>query len=252
MTYTYILSGIVHPERAYSELDNTIHATIQNESIKLDGTISISIIKSQLTVGVVSETKITDLETLKNVALDMVNGIVDIMAVHNYVAYMPEIKSISSPEINMYKVYSVSMHGLTPENVEEKGVEIGAALKAFTEDHYLPLAFNNVKQSILIPNDTGFYCYRSIECLLNSLSEKFSLDKKAAIDKLNADLNLSKKCLETLRTYGGPARHGKPVSISGEERTTLISIASQIVQRFMSCYISGHNSPAEALTLELP
>jgi hypothetical protein len=54
----YIFSGVVHPERAWLNIQKPVPADLRNPEIGIDGTIQIEIYKNQVTASFATETKL--------------------------------------------------------------------------------------------------------------------------------------------------------------------------------------------------
>jgi len=219
----------------------------QPERVKIDhaesgikGELSISIYKNQIVVTFESSIRISNLYTLRNIVSDVVGSIVHIAGLSCIVGYEIEMISATEVQTGVVRVFGMDEPGFSIGDNEARTISISSMLRFCHSEALFRRAITDFKNAIRVPADTGFYCYRAIESLLNILRDRYALDKPAAIAKLNSDLNLNASCIEKLRTLGGGPRHGKAVWISGEDRVRSLEITRESLIRFHKRY--GENS----------
>lgn len=110
--FTYILNGIVIPERASVSISNLgFKIKIPNLSMDfLDLNISIQI--SQISVVIQSQIEIKDYETLKNYIQDVVAMTLDIYGYISGRGYDVEITSLTTPTKNENYIFGVGVSEL--------------------------------------------------------------------------------------------------------------------------------------------
>ena len=229
---TYVFSGTVTPERAWTEFQK-ISFNINHQEADISGYITFQSFKNQIICRFISDVEISSIFTLKNIISDNVQMVLDSACLDTTAATLVDIKSCCYVEADHIYVFGVNVEEIGITNAENREVFIEPILMLSAQNRYFRRALGDFRQSIINGEDTGFYCYRAIESLINSIKSSESINnKKHAIEILNARLNLSPECIERLRNLSGETRHGHPVWISGEDRVIAIRITREIIQRF--------------------
>lgn len=230
---TYTFFGVVHPERAMIDLKDPIALTYREEINDFEANCEIAVYKNQVILIMNTDVEINDFPTARNRAKDIVQGIVDIAGMEFGVAYNVDLRAVSGPN-HHFEVFGTGIPELGLKNDESANVDILTPFLVAGKDPFVHRAIADIRSAISYPVDTGFFCYRAAESLINSAGrEGENKDKKANIALIEKELNLDPSCIELLRRLGGPARHGRLISISGEERSRAIFITREIIRRFI-------------------
>lgn len=97
---------------------------------------------------------------------------------------------------------------------------------------YLVRALADYNQTIQVPHDTGFYCYRSIEALSQAFHSTASSTKEKWVI-FRESLNIEENFIKWLTSYAEPQRHGHLPFISWEDRRKAIKTAQTVIVRFL-------------------
>lgn len=233
---TYILFGVVHPQRAVLEFSR-VGMEFSHPPARLNGTATISIHKNQIVVSVVTAEPTTDFYTLRNVIGAFISILTDCAALRSVVAYEVELISVHDVAANSTLVFGADVPGLSIGANELRSLDLNPPFIVASKLPLFANAIGDFRQAIRQAGQTGFLCYRAVESLLHNIGEVESIgDKKQAIQKLEEILNVDSVCIERLRSLGGPGRHGLPVWIAGEERLLALRITRDILERFAAYY----------------
>ncbi len=247
--WKYIFSGIVQPERALIDMPGSFPLDIKHKDVDIAGRAIVCIFKSQITVDFTSAQAVSEWLTLKNIITDLVAAIVNCAGLDGVVGYNIDIRSMVSVHDQETIVFGVDIPGLSIQNDEQRKIDILQTFKVVGQEPLLRLALSDFKDAIIYPNNTGLFCYRATESIINLVKkEKNITDKKVAIQELEKLLTIDEACIKFLRSLNVNVRHGQVEWISGQDRLTAIKITREIITR----YIAYQNSkPNIAPTFDL-
>lgn len=239
--FRYIFTGKVLPERVdFSLTPHQIEATT-NTGQKFKITISVQ--KSQIFLEVTSENAIDDIPTLKNGIVDFVRQYTDIYGyLHGY-SYDLEITSLILPNID-HIVFGVLIPELEKDTLNrpiqdfQKILEIGQN----PDNLALRLALMDLNLSIKYPKDTGVFCYRSIESIMQFFNEGNPEDtnaRKKAWATLSKNLRISQAWTDFVKEFALNPRHGSPKLLTGKDRIDIMMRSWQVVDRFLIFLANG-------------
>lgn len=250
MSFRYIFTGTVSPERAHFSLPNPVKVEVHHIDAEVEGSLSITIYANQITM-IFDLTKVaSNFHTLKNIAVDNASVIVDAFALEAFMAFDIDMRQVYSVNDGETYTFGINFPGLSP--IEGTSVEIGQHFSAVVESTYYMRALGDFRRAMSIPHDTGFLCYRAFEALVNDYRSRFVIsDKKKAIEKLCNDLNIDQDCASFLRNLNKEVRHGHPVFISGDDRRRALIVAQATIKRF-GRFITAGGGKVEFERLTLP
>jgi hypothetical protein len=108
-----------------------------------------------------------------------------------------------------------------------------------TQNVALREALTSLKHATRIHDRTGMYSYRAVEAIQDYFGEDWG--------KLNSTLNLHRSWADEVALFAKPQRHGATMSMSPEERTTLLKRAYAVVDRFILFLDAGEVAPLSHL-----
>ncbi len=236
--FTYVINGIVLPERASVSISNIgLKTQIPTLSDKpIDFNISIQV--SQISIVIQSEQEIKDFETLKNYTQDFVAMTLDIYGYLSGRGYDVEITSLTNPPSNQNYIFGVGVYALEiNENKRPKSYnEIIQLFKGNIKfEQQLRLALLNFRLAIRSASDTGFHCYRAIEAMaqsfkISSSTELASKDWDEFKNKLNID---NKWIMKMKNDHADQQRHGNSTYMSGNERVDMLKNTQEVIDKFI-------------------
>lgn len=247
----YIFSGVAYPERAYVDFGGPVTLEFQAPDAGIRGAVNLTIYKNQVTIDFVSENKVPDLYTLRNVLSDVAYGVLSGACLQAVVGYDIELRSVRAISEETTLVFGIDVPGLSIGDHEKFTDDLMPWLLITGKEPLFRRSISDFKSAIRYPSDTGFFCYRAVESLINIIRNEANIkDKKAAIEQLNQLLNLDSGCIEFLRDLGGDVRHGKLVFITGEIRLKAIKITREILLRFFGYLKERPNLQTKYQTLK--
>jgi hypothetical protein len=229
------ITGVVHPERA--------GVYYQMPVIRLEGRITgealVTVFASQLTASVkIEETDLPDSE-LSYYFQDFLSGLVNMVGFVLGYAYDVELISLIDPAKEEHIVFGVDF----PDGIRNPQQPDLLQELLLASQHkmswYFFHALADIKRAARSLHDSGFYCYRAIESVMQFFKihgEDVPLSgKKAderAWEKMRNALGVSREEIDTVKEKADPLRHGKPTSMTEEERSQLMKITVPIIDKF--------------------
>ncbi len=236
--FTYILNGIVIPERAAVSIPNLSFKIIVPSLSRDFIGLNISIQVSQISVVIQSQTEIRDYETLKNYIQDTVAMTLDIYGYISGRAYDIEISSLTTPIKNENYIFGVGVSVLE-KDISNRPKSYEEIIKLFRGnikfEQQLKLALLNFRLAIRNPADTAFYCYRAIE----SIAQSFKTSKNTELEnnewnefKEKLDIN-NKWIMKMKKEHADQQRHGNSTYMSGEERVDMLKNTQIVIDKLI-------------------
>lgn len=228
---TYIFSGKVMPERAAVDVSAPIQLQVQAKDAAISVEAIISIGVSQVSVLVKTKDENVDLPTLKNYVEYLVRAEVDALSYLWGRGY--DIEITSAVDSNGKQV----VFGVGIPELEKTQSERPLSLKALWEvvyrSEHLRRALGDLREAIRSPLDTGFFCYRAVECIRQSFrKEEDGDDDRLSWERLRNALRIDRSWIEELKKFANPQRHGDTPYMSGGDRVSAMQCAWKVIDRF--------------------
>lgn len=236
----YTFTGFILPERATFHLPNKIPGRFKFSPDQQNCDATIHILANQVVCECSLKKHVEDLWTLKNIVTNLVQGLVDNAGLILVVGYTVDIRTVSFDGKAM--VFPANFPGIGPDL--DDPVPVSIPIKpGISSRPLLQRAAADIRSAILIPHDTGFYGYRSVESVIHQLKfDKIIKKKIEAFTFFDRNLGIPADHYDFLKKVGGPARHGEIVSISAEERKRTIQVARATILRIAEWYDGKTNN----------
>jgi hypothetical protein len=245
--FLYVLSGKVLPERADVTIGPIKDCNIRVPELSIEFSAAIAICASQIMVGVRSEESIDDWETLRNIVEAVVRNIVDAFGFIEGRGYDVELTSIAE-QSGRSMVFSVEVAALQEDKANRPITfpELYNLLRNPSQRQDDDLAFKtnqlrralaDLRESIRSPYDTGFFCYRAIECIrqcfIDPGKEDNDTERKLSWERMGAALCIAETWADDLKRISIPQRHGGLAQMPAKERVEAMQCAWKVVDRFI-------------------
>lgn len=235
---TYTFSGKILPERANVDM-TPLEIELNAGSANFKGKATIAISVSQISVVLNVETDI-DIFTMKNAVEHIIRVLIDSYGYISGRGYDVEITSVVDPN-NKQTVFGIGIAEL--EAIQnERPLPFPKIVQIALQSKQLQHAFFNLRESIRSVWDTGFFCFRAIECIRQDFRESNDKDEKKSWERLNNNLRIKKTYLEEVRKFALPQRHGRMPEMTGTQRVELMKTAWSVVDRY-ALYLQGDKKP---------
>jgi hypothetical protein len=243
---SYVFFGKVMPERANVNISQ-FNAEMSDLNGKKIGEMKTSIIASQINVQVILTQDFSEILTLKNDIEDALRVQVDVLGYTNSCGYDIEIiQAVDSSG----KVYPF---GVNIENTEQfklkRPKKFPEIMQLFSTERreYLRLCLSDLREAIRKPKDTGFFCYRSIECLrqyfidVNNLQNDKDKDGKSW-KILRDELDIERKKIDFIKEYADPVRHGGKKYYTATEGKKMLDTTWEIIDKYIVYACNGYKN----------
>jgi hypothetical protein len=244
--YTYIFFGKVLPERADVHIPPQI-AEVTDLNGKKIGEMNTSIIASQITVQVtLTQNFENEILSLKNDIEEAIRVQVDLLGYTNSCGYDIEITQVTDL-LGNFRVFGVNIDDPNkfPLKRPKKFFEIWPLFSTKQGD-YLRLCLSDLREAIRNPKDTGFFCYRSIECVKQYFVDAYKLnnqddkDRKKSWDIFRGELDIEREKIDFIKEYADPVRHGGKKSYSAAEGKKMLEITWEIIDKYIVYACNGY------------
>lgn len=124
-----------------------------------------------------------------------------------------------------------------PENFIHQAFYLVAAISGDQSGWHLTCALDEFRWALRLAHDTGFRCYRTIECLRNYCKERFHMDAKnenLQWAKLRELTGKTKDEIMAIKSFADSPRHGNFEGISGPDRVKIVNATSDILDAFFA------------------
>lgn len=226
---TTVFFGRVHPERANVNIRlPLIHVGFSREGL-LKASVQVDL--SQFTARV-SGALDEDLFTERNGIGSVAQLFVDVLGLTNGCGYTVEI--VGCNRNGGTTIFGCDVPALAgdPPQAPADFQGIASLLLADGEGRLFPLrrALGDFRRAILEPDDTPFHCYRSVE----ALTYYFGKNPRQGRPKMCAALRIDNNWIRReLEIPAGEIRHGKLVTMTGDDRVRALVGARSVLVRFI-------------------
>lgn len=194
----------------------------------------ISLHLSQLVIDTTFTAEDLDIPTMRNFAAEEAQRLVGLVGYKVGGMFDVEIISATKQDTDEWVVFGNEWSCLKRENKNEP--LSSAVVKVLLEDHSCNLVLSDFQRALR--EDTGFYCYRAIEVMMQAQKSE-NLKEAEAWQMLRINLNVDRSLIDRVKHFADPVRHGKSKGMSGQEREEIIMATDQIIGRFLDFVLGG-------------
>jgi hypothetical protein len=240
----YTFFGRVIPERIPLGLNPPIEAAAYLGS-GARFSFRLAVHASQIVVQLQGDELDQNLFTLRNVAADCARDFTDLVGYLQGLSFDVEIISAVNEESRDWTVFGIDIPVLTerrgqpsphrggqyqlePELLDIVGRNIAARL-----------ALADFRDAIRVPTGTGFFCYRAIEAMMQSMKIAEDEADAAGWEKLRNYLRIDRSAIAVVQNHAAFPRHGRPYAMTDEDRARVFKITDEIVRRFLEFLKGG-------------
>ncbi|PKL57827.1 MAG: hypothetical protein CVV34_05495 [Methanomicrobiales archaeon HGW-Methanomicrobiales-5] len=247
-SYTYFFFGKVMPERANVNI-SPLMGEMKNFNGEKIGEMKTSILVSQITAQITQNTQIQkydELLTIKNALEDAIRVQLDVLGYTNSCGYDIEITQVTDIS-GAVRVFGVNVDN-TDQFPLKRPKNFSEIMPLFSTEtgEYLRLSLSDLREAIRSPKDTGFFCYRSIECLrqyfvdANKLNNQKDKDRQKSWEILRSELDVDRQKIDFIKLYAGPVRHGGKKQYSAEEGKKMLDMTWEILDKYIIFACNGY------------
>jgi hypothetical protein len=114
--------------------------------------------------------------------------------------------------------------------------------------HYLQaLILQDFREAIQIARGTGFFCYRAIEAMMQSMKAADSENEGSlSWPRLREVLRIDRSAIDYVKEHADFPRHGRPSDVTDAQRAKIFTITDEIVRRYLQYLRRGKTTLPEA------
>jgi hypothetical protein len=230
--------GRIHPERSYATIENPKEATIHYPAIGLKAKTRTIIHSGQAVVDLDITEGNADIFTLRNVAVDCVYVLTDLVGYLKGLSLQVEMLWAIQQETGDWRLFGIDVPVLVARRKDRDQKLTKADLEAVGSSVPLQMALADFREAMRSPAGTGFFCYRAIEAMMQSM--KNTPEKESATwERFRNALRVDASAIFYVKGHADFARHGKAAAASDAERGRVFEITDEIISRFMEHLRSG-------------
>ena len=203
----------------------------------------IDIADGQFIVQATVENGDIDIYTLRNSIEHGVRLATDLAGYLHGCSFGVDIISAASEEGESV-VFGINIPILA-DSRKEKTNEIEAdLLKVIAESVPARMALADFREAMRNPVGTGFFCFRAIEAMMQSMKTNPDDDKHDARwwNEFMTRLRISRAAKDAIKAHADYPRHGKAKSVSDADRAMVFRLTDEIISRYLA-YLRGGKVP---------
>jgi hypothetical protein len=198
---------------------------------------------SQIVIDLEIEKDAPDLATLRNTAAEIVRAIADLISYQTACGYEVEIVSAVCHETDEWEVFGINIRMLAAQRKVQGTLAMEADLLiAVTSSAAAQVVLANFRAAMRVPVDTGFFCYRAIEAMMQSMKSTPGEKDGSAWDRLREKLCIDRTAIDEVKKHADVPRHGNPSAITDAERAAVFALTDEMIRRFLQFLVRGEKS----------
>jgi hypothetical protein len=194
--------------------------------------ITIQIADGQFVVPVIIESGQIDVHTLRNLVENDIRIATDLIGYLIGGSFDVDIISATSnagPSV----VFGIKVPVLEEVRRMRTTSTESDLFKSVTQEIPARLVLADFREAIRNPAGTGFFCYRAVEAMMQSMKAHPDDKDGPAWGKLRDRLQIDRSFIDEIKKYSEYPRHGKVTSIDDANRAKVFSLTDQIVRRYL-------------------
>jgi hypothetical protein len=200
-----------------------------------------NIADGQFVVVVTIESGQTDVHTLRNLVENDIRCVTDLVGYLHGGSFDVDLVSAVGDD-GTGVIFGITIPALTETRKEPVG-EIARDLLQFVSGDILArMVLADFREAIRTPVSTGFFCYRAVEAMMQSMKTNPKDKDKGADNRawelLRRRLQIDRPVIDAIKAHAVDPRHGKVSAISDHERAIVFRLTDEIVRRYLT-YLRG-------------
>ena len=187
-----------------------------------------------------------DAHTARNLIESQIRSVVDLIGYLHAVRYDVEIISAVDLESGERIVFGINIPVLTDRRKDAKaghyppfGTIPGELLQTVMREPAAQIVLQEFREAMGFAIGTGSHCYRGIEAMMQSIRTGDAEKEATSSDRLRQCLCLDRGAIDFVKDHADLPRHGRPSSISDNDRAKVFKITDEIVRRYLHYLVKG-------------
>jgi hypothetical protein len=194
--------------------------------------ITIQIAHGQFVVPVVVESGQVALHTLRNVVENDLRIATDLIGYLEGASFDIDMISATSDD-GSTTIFGIKIPALD-ETRTKRGTIDNDLIKAVAEEITARFVLADFREAIRSPVGTGFFCYRAVEAMMQSMKTGGDQKDVPAWELLRTRLQVDRSAIDAIKKHADYPRHGKHQPISDADRAKVFRLTDEIVRRFLA------------------
>jgi hypothetical protein len=234
----YTFFGRVLPERVPLRIEIQ-PAEITAAAFGLRFSAETSIHDSQVVSNIVIKDGEVDLDTLRNLTESSIRTVLDLIGYAYGLSFDLEMLSVTWGG-NRRVIFGINVPVLAERRQAAPYVINSDLVKAVGAESSAHFVLEDFREAIRVPRGAGFFCYRSVEAMMQSMKASATENEDAVSwPRLRESLRISRGTLFNLKGHANFPRHGKASSISDSERAKVFETTDEIIRRYLQYLVLG-------------
>ncbi len=176
----------------------------------------------------------TDVYTLRNLVEQGIRPFIDAIGYVEGLNYDLDFISAVSFETGEGTVFGIKIPAIAEARDPKKSGTISSDLLiAVVSEPAAQIALADFREAMRVPVGTGFFCYRAIEAIMQSMRSSDAESERVAWDRTRSTLRVDRSALDYVKKFADPPRHGRPSDISDQERAQVFKTTDEVIRRFL-------------------
>ena len=238
----WVFFGRVLPERLPLRINPPIETSNVVEQLGISFDLSLGIADGQFVANVTLTNGSSDLLTLRNLVENNVRSIVDLIGYQEGMRF--EVETISGVSLDSGErcIFGTKIPILAERRKARQSSELPAnLLVAVSSEVSMQMVLSDFREAIRSPIGTGFFCYRAIEAMMQSMKNGNESDSTSWA-RLRNNLCVARVAIDYVKRHADLPRHGKVSVIADNERAKVFEITDEIIGRFIE-YLMNEKHP---------
>jgi hypothetical protein len=223
--------GRILPERIPLSMRMPEHRSEAAElALRYRATINID--KGQFIVPVVVESPKYEVLTLRNVVEGDIRTLTDLVGYRRGCSFDVDMISATCDD-GRSVIFGNQIPVLQQSTARDAGPIEHELIAAIRTNVSAQIVLEDFREAMRSPVQTGFFCYRAIEAMMQSMKEREDEGDAPAWKTLRSRLNIDRSAIDAVKTHADDPRHGKASSITDSQRANVFRLTDELIRRYL-------------------
>jgi len=230
----------ITPERVPVTCGAPLQGTAYSAALNINYDFRVAVNASQAIVDITVEDEDLDLPSLRNLADFHIRTVTDLAGYMHALCFDVEVIAAVCQDTNEWQMFGIEIPVLAERRKGEKLDELRMSLlSVIGANPAAQFALADFRESMRVPVNTGFYCYRAIEAMMQSMKKAPDDVDAPAWQLLRERLCVDRSAIDEIKKHADLPRHGKPSNISDAERSKVFVLTDEIMKRYLQYLEQG-------------
>lgn len=202
------------------ELQGTIYHSIVTASVLQLDAVDMPSLRNSIALDIQSSVDLASFFVGAGMTVELVTARSDSGDWHVFDAFIPALKRDGQVPIPL-EVVDVVAHDIPAQ-----------------------MALADFREAMRVPIQTGFFCYRAVEAIMQSIRIPGQSDPRAW-EEMRTALRVERSAIDRIQRHASWARHGRTGVVTDADRVMLFRSTSKIIRRYID-YVLGGRRPFAA------